>query len=70
MPIYTGFSNAQLAAMVSRRVRTLSDLGEIEGIGAARVERYGGRLLGLLSAAAEVVPAAAPAAAPASVDKP
>ena len=49
VPIYTIFSNAQLAEMVKRRVQTAADLGRIEGIGKARLEKYGARLLAILS---------------------
>lgn len=51
VPIYTIFSNAQLAAMVQQRVRTPTELGAVEGVGSARVEKYGGRVLAILSVA-------------------
>jgi hypothetical protein len=34
--------------MVKRRARTLVDLGRIEGIGKARVEKHGARLISIL----------------------
>jgi superfamily II DNA helicase RecQ len=48
MPLYAIFSNAQLAEMVTRRVRTEADLREVEGIGRAKVEEYAARFLPLL----------------------
>lgn len=49
MPVYTVFSNAQLAEMVKRRVRTAAELHDIEGIGGARIGKYGERLLAILA---------------------
>ena len=48
VPPYTVFSNEQLAAMVTRRVRTQADLRAIDGVGQARCERYGEAFLELL----------------------
>jgi superfamily II DNA helicase RecQ len=48
VPPYTIFSNEQLAAMVTGRVKTLTDLRAIDGVGQARCERYGEAFLGLL----------------------
>lgn len=45
------FTNEQLAAMVQGRVRTVEDLARIDGIGPARVEKYGTRFLTLLTEA-------------------
>jgi superfamily II DNA helicase RecQ len=50
VPVYTVFTNAQLAAMAQRRPRTAAELGTVEGVGPARVEKYGARLLALLTA--------------------
>lgn len=52
VPVYTVFSNEQLAEIVRRRVDTLQALGAIDGIGAARLERYGQALLERLRSAA------------------
>jgi superfamily II DNA helicase RecQ len=49
LPVYSVFTNAQLAEMVRIKVAKLSDLARIEGVGAARLEKYGARLLGLLA---------------------
>jgi superfamily II DNA helicase RecQ len=41
VPPYALFSNEQLADMVRRRVTSLSALAEIDGVGEARVKKYG-----------------------------
>lgn len=41
IPAYSIFTNEQLAAMVTGKVETLSALGAIAGIGAARLDKYG-----------------------------
>lgn len=51
VPVYTVFTNAQLAEIVRLGVRTLEDLGRVEGIGSGRAERYGARLLEIVSGA-------------------
>ncbi|MFO0905757.1 MAG: HRDC domain-containing protein [Pirellulales bacterium] len=48
VPIYTVFTNEQLAQMVQNRVRTKSALTAIAGVGDARSEKYGPRFLELL----------------------
>jgi len=48
VPMYTIFTNEQLARMVTGQVRTKAALAQIEGIGEARVTRYGPRFLELL----------------------
>lgn len=40
LPPYAVFTNEQLATMVRQRVVTAAALGQIDGIGPARVERY------------------------------
>ena len=37
IPVYTVFTNAQLAGMVTARVRSVEELAKVEGIGAIRV---------------------------------
>lgn len=49
VPIYALFTNEQLAEMVTRQIRTLKALGEIEGVGKARLEKYGQAFLTLLN---------------------
>lgn len=46
--LYNVFMNDQLAAMVEKRVSTKKGLLEIEGVGEARVEKYGDAVLGIL----------------------
>ncbi len=48
VPVYTIFTNEQLAQMVEKRVATKSELEKITGVGDSRVERYGARVLELL----------------------
>lgn len=48
IPAYSVFSNEQLATMVRRRVRTMEELRQIDGIGARRCEQYGEAILSLL----------------------
>ncbi len=50
VPAYALFTNEQLAEMVQRRVRTAGALREIEGVGEARVEKYGQDFLAILLA--------------------
>ncbi|WP_034925193.1 HRDC domain-containing protein, partial [Candidatus Accumulibacter vicinus] len=45
VPVYAVFTNEQLAEIVRRRVDHLAALGEIEGVGPARLERYGEAVL-------------------------
>ena len=45
VPVYVVLSNEQLAQMVQRRVSSKAQLKEIEGVGEARVEKYGEGLL-------------------------
>jgi len=48
IPAYSVFTNEQLAQMVRRRITSLKELKEIDGIGEARVERYGAKFLASL----------------------
>ncbi len=48
MPAYALFTNEQLAAMVRQRVATAAALAEIDGVGAARVAKYGAPFLDVL----------------------
>jgi len=45
VPVYVVFTNEQLAEMVKKRVSTKAGLKEIEGVGDARVEKYGAAVL-------------------------
>lgn len=51
VPVYTIFSNAQLAEMVQRRVTTPVAMGAIDGIGKARVDKYAVKFLPIPTAA-------------------
>jgi superfamily II DNA helicase RecQ len=48
LPVYTVFTNAQLAEMVERRMVTAAALGKIDGLGDARLAKYGERVLRIL----------------------
>lgn len=50
VPVYAVFTNAQLAEIVTRKVRTAADMGGIVGIGKARVEKHAARLLEIVAA--------------------
>jgi len=45
VPVYVVFSNEQLAEMVRQRVASQVQLKQIEGVGEARVEKYGAAVL-------------------------
>ncbi|MFZ4702941.1 MAG: HRDC domain-containing protein [Candidatus Methylumidiphilus sp.] len=51
VPAYALFTNEQLAAMVTQRVQTLAALSAIEGVGKARLEKYGVIFLNVLQSA-------------------
>ena len=51
VPVYAVFTNEQLAEIVRRRIDTAAALSEIEGIGPARVQRYGQAVIECLRAA-------------------
>jgi superfamily II DNA helicase RecQ len=48
VPPYAVFTNEQLAEVVTRKVASLAALAGIEGVGPARVEKYGAAILGEL----------------------
>jgi superfamily II DNA helicase RecQ len=48
VPVYTLFTNEQLAQMVQRRCQSRSDLAQIDGIGESKIDKYAERLLPLL----------------------
>lgn len=50
VPVYAVFSNEQLAAIATQRVASRSALGQIDGIGPARVDKYAGAVLACLQA--------------------
>ncbi len=51
VPVYTIFTNDQLAQMVQGRLAAKADLEKITGLGDARIEKYGERMLAILSRA-------------------
>jgi len=48
VPVYTIFTNEQLAQIVQTRVTTKATLEGIAGVGDARIEKYGARFLDFL----------------------
>lgn len=48
VPVYSLFTNEQMAAMVRQQVNSGAQLLEIDGIGAGRVQKYGQAFLHLL----------------------
>lgn len=48
VPVYTLFTNEQLATIVTIGVRTLPDLQAVDGVGEARVEKWGRGVLKIL----------------------
>jgi superfamily II DNA helicase RecQ len=51
VPAYAVLTNEHLAELVTRRATTLAAIGEVPGIGPARVEKYGDAILGVLQRA-------------------
>ncbi len=49
IPAYSIFTNEQLAAMVTGKVDSLTAMGTVPGVGAARLEKYGAAFLALLT---------------------
>lgn len=49
VPAYALFTNEQLAEMVRSRVDSLAKLGAIDGVGKARIEKYGKQFVSLLA---------------------
>lgn len=52
VPVYAVFTNEQLAAMVQAKVTSAIALGRLEGVGEARVKKYGEAFLKALAGAA------------------
>jgi superfamily II DNA helicase RecQ len=48
VPVYAVLTNEQLAQVVQKKVKTKAGLKDIEGVGEARMEKYGAALLRLL----------------------
>ena len=52
VPVYTIFTNEQLAQMVQARATTKAGLEQVAGVGDARIEKYGARILEALNVCA------------------
>jgi len=61
LPVYTLFTNAQLAELACKVPRDRTALAGIDGLGAAKVDRYGEPLLALLQSLPEPEPEPEPA---------
>ena len=48
VPVYTVFTNEQLAEMARSRVMTKADMEKIAGVGEVRIEKYGPQFLELM----------------------
>ena len=48
LPVYAVFTNEQMAAMVTGKVDSLAGMQKIEGVGGARIEKYGAAFLAVL----------------------
>ncbi len=55
VPVYTVFTNEQLAQMVQTRAKTKGALEAIAGVGDARIEKYGPRVLEILQQLGETM---------------
>jgi ATP-dependent DNA helicase RecQ len=53
VPPYILFTNKQLAQLIKENPSSLSHLERVEGVGKARVEKYGRDILGILSSKAK-----------------
>jgi superfamily II DNA helicase RecQ len=62
-PVYAIFTNEQLAAMVTGKVTTLAGMKAIEGVGDARIEKYGAPILAVLQNGTTLPPEPASVAA-------
>ncbi len=48
IPAYALFTNEQLAIMVQKRITTFSSLNALQGVGKAKLDKYGNYFLDLL----------------------
>jgi DNA helicase II / ATP-dependent DNA helicase PcrA len=53
LPAYVVFHNSTLAEIAGRRPRDLSELSVVQGVGPAKLERYGSDVLGVVAASGE-----------------
>ncbi len=49
VPIYTVLTNAQLAEIVERKIGSVEELQSINGVGKARIEKFGTRLIDVVN---------------------
>jgi superfamily II DNA helicase RecQ len=56
VPMYAIFTNEQLAKLAQARVQSQADLEKIEGVGNAKIEKYGRRVLDTIAAASVLRP--------------
>ncbi len=56
VPVYTIFTNAQLAEIVQRNIRNLTDLKSVSGIGKARIEKFGDELVAIVNDIVNPIP--------------
>lgn len=61
VPVYTIFTNEQLAEMARLRPQMRAELGSIAGVGEARLEKYGDAVLGLVRGAGSSTEPGSPA---------
>jgi superfamily II DNA helicase RecQ len=61
VPVFAVFTNEQLAAIVTQHVHSKAEMGAIDGIGPARLDKYGDAVLACLQGQ-RVVPSAQPPA--------
>ena len=57
IPLYSVFTNEQLARMVQERMQTKADLQTIDGVGQARIDKFGDAFVAVLREAWPVQPA-------------
>lgn len=48
VPVYTIFTNAQLAEMVQKKISAAAELTNIRGVGNSRAEKYGAQMVAIL----------------------
>jgi superfamily II DNA helicase RecQ len=49
VPVYTIFTNVQLAAIAENKISTRAGLKQIDGIGEARIEKYGDAVIRIMT---------------------
>jgi superfamily II DNA helicase RecQ len=49
VPVYTIFTNEQLAAIAEKNISTKAGLEQIDGIGEARIKKYGGAVIRIMT---------------------